>query len=151
MTGEISGFAAVPHGAIHPGGVAPEALWSFAKTAGYEIDIMWSAAGGPGVYDVVFRRGAMRQARASRPRLAPMPWDAYASVPTRAGLRSALISEWRQYLQQTLPERMMPANFTVVELLPRNAGGELSRRVLRSPVPTHRQKENVTAPGAMWF
>src|SRR5262249_5788312 len=63
----------------------------------------------------------------------PGHWDSYANDPLRGKLARRLGPQLRGFLQERLPEHMVPATFEILAALPRTPNGKIDRD--RSPTP----------------
>ncbi len=123
-----------------PVGIDPEALWTLAERVsspaeGYTADITWSSDGGDGLIDVVFTRAGSqypRLARALTP-AGPPPGTvltALCNTPLRQTQERALAPRLRSYLQERVPEFMVPSVFQVLESFPQTPNGKIDRKQL---------------------
>ncbi len=122
-------------------GIDPEALWNLSNNLPYFIDITWSQFGANGSYDVVFRHRRDRGLAIGDWRLgqilpspqSPVPSPQYANNPLQAKLAQHLIQEMRSFLEEKLPDYMIPSAFILLDALPVTPNGKLDRSALPAP------------------
>jgi amino acid adenylation domain-containing protein/non-ribosomal peptide synthase protein (TIGR01720 family) len=126
--------------AAAPAGLDPEAFWAFGSRLGYDVEVTWSPSGAED-FDVRFRRETHKRAsfpagpafsRRTRSRHA-VSLRKYANDPVHGRVERARLPDIRRFLEQQLPEYMVPSTFVPVSELPRNVSGKVDRGAL--PVP----------------
>lgn len=127
-------------------GVDPEALFSL--EAPYDVDVTWSASGGPAAFDVVFRhRTKAHDAGAAPPRLrAAAPWSDYANHPARHVAGDGLVPDLRAHVRRRLPDHMVPSVIMIVDALSRTPNGKIDRRSLPAPDRSRKATAKYTPP-----
>ena len=123
--------------------VDPDAWRRAAAAAGYLTHCTWSAEAGPTCFDARFtRRGAAllpMPGEGKRPRSrraadeAAPPLRKYATNPLRDAVARRLTPGIRRFLQDRLPDHMVPAAFVVMDALPLTPSGKVDRRALPAP------------------
>ncbi len=123
-------------------GIDPEDWWNLATELSYTVDVSWSVDA-TDCYDVVFQHQSVLQDKerirgnspcppfslSPHPPYPTRPWD-YANNPGQKQFTRHLIPQLRSYLEQNLPEYMVPAAFVVLEKLPLTPNGKVNRRAL---------------------
>jgi acyl transferase domain-containing protein/acyl carrier protein len=125
-----------------PDGVDPEELAALGARAGYDVHLRWDAHDADGAFDAVFLRrepGAPpriipQRARAAAPvRPDERPPAEFANSPARAQASYSLSARLRGFLQEKLPDVMVPSLFVELPELPRTPGGKIDKAALPAP------------------
>ncbi|NEQ80495.1 MAG: amino acid adenylation domain-containing protein, partial [Moorea sp. SIO2I5] len=124
-------------------GVEPEDWWSLESEIPYAINLTWSGNGADGYYDVVFKQQGSEvvldsQITVLREEKGIKPWSTYANQPNLVQKNPQLVSQVRNFLQEQLPDYMIPAAFVVLEALPLTPSGKVNRRALPAPNKSRR-------------
>ncbi|WP_226889811.1 thioesterase domain-containing protein, partial [Nostoc sp. MG11] len=115
-------------------GIDPEDLWNLSLDLPYSVDINWSNSHTNGSYEVIFKLPSAIQTIDLLPeKISIVPWSAYANNPLQGKLIRKLIPQLRQFLEEKLPNYMVPAVFMLLKSIPLTANGKVDRR--RLPIP----------------
>ncbi len=125
-------------------GVDPEDLFELSDELPYSIRISWARHGFDGCYVVMFRRRATDAAVLSglefptlpKATIHPKPWSEFANNPLQDEVARNLVPQLRAFLQQKLPDYMIPAVFVLLDALPLSPNGKVHRRALPAPERT---------------
>ncbi|NET48618.1 MAG: amino acid adenylation domain-containing protein, partial [Merismopedia sp. SIO2A8] len=113
------------------GGINPEDFWQLGQRLGYTVELSWWQGTRDGAMDVVFSRdGCQHMAFWESDTCAPKPWSEYTNNPLDGKLVQKLVPQVRQFLQQQLPDYMLPQAFVVLEALPLTPNGKVDRFAL---------------------
>ncbi|HEX8191019.1 MAG TPA: amino acid adenylation domain-containing protein [Pyrinomonadaceae bacterium] len=122
--------------------VDPEEFWNLESELPYTVELYWPAAEEPDCFDALLVRkdGASAASRGRLAALAPVrensprqSWRAFCNDPLRRRSLRRLVPELRRFLQQTLPDYMLPSSFVSVGALPLTPHGKVDRRQLPPP------------------
>lgn len=123
-------------------GIHPEELWQIADELGMklELSINHYHNGLMGYYHALFYKdekvlnGLLRE-------LVPLTEsrkkEVKATTPLQIKLESKIIANIRDYLEENLPNFMVPSNFVVIEKIPLTANGKADLKALPRPFANH--------------
>lgn len=130
--GEMRQFLANSFG---ESGIEPESFWEFSQDLPYSIDITWSGRGNDDCYDVIFKKDSINRKInfINKNQAKHRPWRDYTNNPLQAKFALELVPQLRDFLQNKLPEYMVPGNFMLLDALPLFPNGKINRRALPKP------------------
>ena len=133
-------------------GIAPEQLHQLSTSLGYQVELCWSAQGGAGSFDAVLLQSSLA---AEAMVLTPLTqqsvgggnWHRYGNNPLASvTTKQQLIPQWREYLEQRLPEYLLPSGYVVLPQLPLTPNGKVDRKALPAPDVTSSLSTEFIAP-----
>ena len=103
-------------------GIDPEQLHQLSTSLGYSLELCWSHKR-EGCFDAVFVRSelaekAMVLTPLTQQSLVAKNWHGYGNNPLATVSAKQLIPQWREYLEERLPEYMMPNGYVILSQLP---------------------------------
>jgi amino acid adenylation domain-containing protein len=118
-----------------PGGFEPEALWNLGAQLGRAVVVQPNLAGSLDTIDVVVlpRTGSAADELIAWEGEADRPAAAYANQPFFEAAEKPLVTELRTFLEQRLPDYMVPSFFEVLPALPKTPNGKINRKSLPKP------------------
>jgi len=136
-----------PHAPFVSMGAEPDVFWQLGEDLGYQVQLSWWEGSTTGCYDVVFVRQDIASAGPrivfwQPDRIFARPWHRYTNTPLQGKMTHQLTPVVRQFLQNKLPDYMVPQQFVVLEQLPLTVNGKVDRKALPAPDAIEEQQDS---------
>ncbi len=120
------------------GGVEPEELYKLGGELGYEVEISWAGHDKEGRYDAAFWKKSISEKPNFRVDFggaaeSPRSWQEYGNDPVMGKRMKQVVPQLKSYLQEKLPEHMVPSAIVILEKMPLTANGKVARKALPKP------------------
>jgi amino acid adenylation domain-containing protein len=113
-------------------GVDPEDIWELESEKAWRVFLDYSDGDPHGSFDILLLRGGLTPVQVLVPGSPGKcrPLTLYANNPLRAEFLQKRAPILRDFLRQRLPDYMVPADFVLLQALPRTLSGKLDKQAL---------------------
>jgi len=112
-------------------GIEPDAMLNLGSELPYHVETSWLNTNHEGTYDVVFTHHSLSfRPAVFKENTRVTPWHHYANNPLQDKSDQQLIPLLRSFLQDQLPEYMIPAGFVILDQFPLTSNGKVDRQAL---------------------
>jgi hypothetical protein len=123
-----------------------EDLWALENELDYTMDISWAAAAEDGSFDILLRRRTnetqpFTETCFPASQIQFQRLRDYANNPVAGMFAQQLVPQLRRFLQDQLPEYMVPSAFVQMDALPLTPNGKVNRQLLPPPDQTRPELE----------
>ncbi|BAZ70866.1 amino acid adenylation domain protein (plasmid) [Fischerella sp. NIES-4106] len=115
---------------VENSGIDPEDFWDLSQDLPYTIEISWIGSDSLGSYNVLFKRDETAVVKFPGENARIKPWNTYANNPLQGKFADNLIPQLRSYLQENLPDYMVPSAFLMLDAIPLTPNGKIDKRLL---------------------
>ena len=125
------------HAAASPVGVEPDDVVAVGESLGFEVEVFSGVGNRPETFRAMFRR---RTGTATRLKSLPtdavsglQAWHHYCNNPLRGIFLRTIVPRIRSFLAGRLPDPFIPAQYVLLDRLPKTSSGKVDRSRLPAP------------------